>query len=180
MFVVAAWALLALIGGYLILAAIYGRAGLLEILFGPIERQPPVDFAALRLRPSPNQYLVCPPGLGAARPHAESPHFDVSLDQLRAAWFRTVDRQPRTTLLQSDASAEQYDYRVLTPVIHFPDTVTVRLLSAGGGATIAIYSRSHYGYSDLGVNRRRVQSWLVQLQDEIAGLTGNAAAQPEN
>ncbi len=153
---------------YVSLAMIYGRVGLLEKVFGPIERSP-VDFATLELKPSPNQYLVCPPGLCHARADQQSPEFAVPLEDLRAAWQRVIHRQPRVTLLSTDPERDQYEYQALTPVIHFPDAVTVRLLSVGEGkSTIAVYSRSHYGYGDLGVNRRRVRAWLDLLAREVA------------
>jgi len=171
------WKLGALVLGapvvlYIFLAMIYTRVGLLERVFGPVHRER-VDFATLQLKPSPNQYLVCPREFCRARPHAESPDFDVSLDALRAAWLRMIERQPRVTLLSSDPAKEQYEYEVLTPVIHFPDAVTVRLLQAKDGrSTLAIYSRSHYGYGDLGENRRRVQGWLEQLAEELETTAG--------
>ncbi len=158
---------------YVALASIYGRVGLLEKAFGPVERAP-VDFSTLELKASPNQYLVCPRELCVAKPDATSPVFDASLEELRAAWLRVIGRQPRVTLLSNDSNEEQYEYQALTPVIHFPDAVTVRLLPANEGrSTIAIYSRSHYGYSDLGVNRRRVQGWLEELSHELAGVQRN-------
>jgi uncharacterized protein (DUF1499 family) len=166
------WKVLLLIVGapvviYVALASVYGRAGLLERAFGPIDRAP-VDFSTLELKVSPNQYLVCPRELCVAQPHAPSPVFDASLEELRAAWFRVIERQPRVTLLSSDSNEDQYEYEALTPVIHFPDTVTVRLLPANEGrSTVAIYSRSHYGYGDLGVNRRRIQGWLEELAQEL-------------
>jgi uncharacterized protein (DUF1499 family) len=152
---------------YVALASIYGRVGMLEKAFGPIERAP-VDFSTLELKASPNQYLVCPPELCLAKPHAPSPIFEASLEELRTAWQRVIESQPRVTLLSSDSNAEQYEYQALTPVIHFPDAVTVRLLPANEGrSTIAVYSRSHYGYGDLGVNRGRVQTWLGELAQEL-------------
>jgi uncharacterized protein (DUF1499 family) len=153
---------------YVVLAMVYGRLGLLERIFGPAQREE-VDFSTLQLRPSPNQYLVCPRELCRAQPHAESPRFEVSVEQLRAAWLRVVQQQPRVTPLSSDPHEQQYEYRALTPVIHFPDAVTVRLLSVTADtSTLAIYSRSHYGYGDLGENRRRVRGWLEQLSNELA------------
>jgi uncharacterized protein (DUF1499 family) len=152
---------------YISLAMIYGRVGLLERVFGPIRREP-VDFATLELKPSPNQYLVCPPGLCKAQPHEPSPEFDVPLEKLRAAWLRVIQRQPRVTLLSTDPGRQQYEYQALTAIFYFPDAVTVRLLAVGEArCTIAIYSRSHYGYGDLGVNRQRVRSWLEQLSREL-------------
>jgi uncharacterized protein (DUF1499 family) len=155
---------------YLGLVTIYGRVGALERILGPLKREP-VDFAVLQIKPSPNQYLVCPPGLCQLRPHEESPVFDVPLEELRVAWLRMIQKQPRVTLLASDPDEQQYEYQALTAVIHFPDAVTVRLLSTPSDqSTLAIYSRSHYGYGDLGENRRRVRAWLDQLSREL----GNA------
>ena len=152
---------------YISLALVYGRAGLLERAFGPIHREP-VDFATLELKPSPNQYLVCPRELCGVRPHAESPAFDVSLEELRAAWLRVMQQQPRVTLLSSDPDMLHYEYEALTPVFHFPDAVTVRLLSVTDGkSALAIYSRSHYGYGDFGENGRRVRGWLERLSLEL-------------
>jgi uncharacterized protein (DUF1499 family) len=38
----------------------------------------------------------------------------------------------------------------------------------GDGSTIAIYSRSRFGYSDLGVNQRRVEEWMTALRTKAA------------
>lgn len=169
---IVAFVLVAPVAVYMVLAAIYGRVGLLERLFGPAVREP-VDFARLDLKPSPNQYLVCPAVLCVAKPHLESPVFEASLDELREAWFRMIARQPRVSLLSSNPAVEQYEYQALTPVIHFPDAVTVRLLPADeGNSTLAIYGRSHYGRSDLGENRRRTQRWLDRLRTELNSPSG--------
>ena len=149
---------------YATMALMVGRRGVLELIFGPVERRP-VDFATLQLEESPNQYLVCPADFSAAKPHQESPVYDVSVAELRDKWFRLMENQPRVKPLSSDRANEQYSFEVLTPVIHFPDTVTVRFIPLGEArSTLAVYSRSHYGHSDLGVNRRRITAWLEALQ----------------
>jgi uncharacterized protein (DUF1499 family) len=49
-------------------------------------------------------------------------------------------------------------------VFNFPDLVTVQVSPAPpDGATLVIWSRSVYGESDLGVNRKRVVAWLSAL-----------------
>lgn len=148
---------------YAILAVTIGRARLLEICFGPAPVQT-VDFGNLVLKETPNQHLVCPPDFCAAKPHAESPVFNEPIQSLKERWFALIKRQPRTELAGSDPQNERYTFRVRTAVIHFPDDVTVQFIALDDErSTLAIYSRSHYGYSDFGVNRRRIESWLREL-----------------
>jgi uncharacterized protein (DUF1499 family) len=48
--------------------------------------------------------------------------------------------------------------------MRFPDTVDIEVLPVGDNqSTLAIYSRSLIGRSDLGVNRARVERWLAKL-----------------
>jgi uncharacterized protein (DUF1499 family) len=50
-------------------------------------------------------------------------------------------------------------------LFRFPDVITVELVTlAPDRSSLAIYSRSRYGRSDFGVNRRRVLRWLSRLQ----------------
>jgi uncharacterized protein (DUF1499 family) len=152
---------------YALAALAWGREGVLERLFGPIVRGP-VEFATLQLKPTPNQYLVCPAGYCSATPHADSPVFEMPADKLRQAWLGVIERQPRVKLISSDAENNQYDFEARTPVLLFPDTVTVRFISLGGKqSTLAVYSRSHYGHSDLGVNKSRITGWLAELEKEL-------------
>ncbi len=46
----------------------------------------------------------------------------------------------------------------------FPDLIDVETIETGEAkSTLAIYSRSKYGYYDFGVNKRRVETWLREL-----------------
>ena len=57
---------------------------------------------------------------------------------------------------------------VRSAVFNFPDLVTAQVAPAGAGAaTLLLYSRSVYGYSDLGANRRRVAAWLAALDKAL-------------
>ncbi|MEZ5363421.1 MAG: DUF1499 domain-containing protein [Bryobacterales bacterium] len=159
------WLIVALAAFAVVYAGLKGRKPLLALVYGPVVRKP-VDFETLELAKSPNQYLVCPPGLcHNAKPNAESPVFDMTPEDLRARWMARIGKLPRVEQIGADAERLQYDYETLTPFFNFPDTVTVRFLPAGEGkSTLAIYSRSHYGYSDLGVNEKRVKDWLERLK----------------
>ncbi len=149
--------------GFLIAAVGCERA--LPLVFGPVERSS-VAFATLTPSERPNWYLVCPESYCAATPHRISPVFDEPASSLRDRWLRMVARQPRVRLISEDADRLQFDFEQRSLVFRFPDTITVRFIALDGGrATLAIYSRSHYGYGDFGVNRKRIDSWLASLSD---------------
>jgi uncharacterized protein (DUF1499 family) len=150
---------------YVAYAAANGKQAALALLFGKVEREP-VDFETLKLKSSPNQFLVSPPGLCRnATPHLEAPVFELPAEALRERWMERIPKQPRVTELGADPAREQYDFQQASALVGFPDTITVRFLPAGEGrSTMAIYSRSHYGRSDLGVNEKRIREWLELLR----------------
>lgn len=161
------WLLLGAIVFLAVYAGLKGRTRMWALLYGPVVREP-VDFETLKLKPSPNQRLVCPPGLCRnAKPHAESPVFDLTPEQLRERWMERIATLPLVEQIDADPESEQYAYQALTPLMRFPDTIAVRFLPAGEGcSTLAVYSRSHYGYGDMGANEKRVTEWLERLADE--------------
>lgn len=127
-----------------------------------------IDFATLELATSPNQYLVCAAELCQAEANRAPPSFDVPAVSLREAWFQVVSEEPRVRLVESDDDLLQYAFVQRSAVFRFPDRITVRFLPlADGRSTLAVYSRSIYGYSDLGVNRRRVERWLTALGETV-------------
>ncbi len=132
----------------------------------PLSEPTPVDFATLRLTARPNQHLVCPPGrcVGA---HEESPVFDMPVGELRDRWRAMAAGRPRVRLLAETEDGLQADYVQRSARFRFPDIITVRFIPlAAEQSTLAVYSRSLYGHSDLGVNRARVESWLAELAAE--------------
>lgn len=159
--------------GYIVLAAlaaaaiviaVVGRERVLELAFGPPDTSA-VDFATLRKTKKPNQYLVCPPGLCAETPDRESPEFDVPAEELRGRWEALMTRQPRLRLIGGDPSAMQFTYVQRTDLMRFPDVITVRFIPLSEArSTLAVYSRSQIGYSDWGVNEKRVTAWLEALK----------------
>jgi len=53
-------------------------------------------------------------------------------------------------------------------LLNFPDLITAQVAEAGPDAsTLVLYSRSVYGYSDLGVNRKRLNTWLAAIMNKI-------------
>lgn len=127
------------------------------------------DFKTLQLGSKPNQHLVLPAGFNAsATPHARSPVFAVDGPTLAAAVKRVALAEPRTELLSADEGAGRYEFVQRSAIFRFPDFVSVAIVPAGEGrSTLAAYSRAKVGYSDFGVNRKRVERWLAALKSEL-------------
>jgi uncharacterized protein (DUF1499 family) len=140
-------------------------AGCAGPAIGPVEL---VDPTEVQPPDRPSHFLMCPPGRCAATPAAASPVLDRPVDEVERAWLAVVAAAPRTEQLAHDPDRHLYLFVQRTRLIGFPDLIAVRFLDAGGGATLAVYSRSVYGYWDLGVNRRRIEDWLARLDQALA------------
>lgn len=151
---------------------VFGRERMLEIVLGPVTYTP-IEFRTLARGPRPNQYLVCPADLCTAKADATSPVYDVTSDALKKAWLALMAEQPRITNAGISPDASQYDFIQRTQLIRFPDTITVKFIALSTDrSTLAIYSRSHYGYSDWGVNRERIEGWLKSLNQRLDQQAG--------
>ncbi|MBX3492047.1 MAG: DUF1499 domain-containing protein [Parvibaculum sp.] len=124
-----------------------------------------MDFQTLRLTAKPNQYLVAPEGLCAqAKPYLAAPEYAIAPTALRAIFRDIALAQPRVVQTGADEATLTDTYVQRSAFLGFPDTITVRFLTVGTGrSSLAIYSRSRYGYSDLGVNKARIDAWLRDL-----------------
>ena len=69
--------------------------------------------------------------------------------------------QPDTILLGERDGFATYVQR--TKLVQFPDYVSVKAVEVDGGSALHIFSRSRFGYSDRGVNKKRILSWLEKL-----------------
>ncbi len=127
-----------------------------------------VNFEAIERTGKANDYLVYPHGSSSSVPDEFSPVFEVPVMQLRREWIAVVGRQPRTTWSQG-GDDPQIQFVQRSRLMNFPDLITVRFYDLGENrSTLAIYSRSLYGYYDLGANRRRIKSWLLELERRVS------------
>jgi len=147
-----------------VLIVAIGRERVLTAILGPIAVNT-IDFKQLVPGPKPNQFLVCPVGYCLAKPQLISPVFAISSDKLQQRWMRLMQAQPAIEPGVVDEQSMQYDYVQRSTLMRFPDSITVRFIPLGNDrSTLAIYSRSQYGYSDFGVNEARIRTWLAALK----------------
>ena len=111
---------------------------------------------------------MCPSGWNDEQAHEIAPVFDVPKDRLRAAWEKLIGGQPRLEIHVADPSEAYYELIQRSAILRFPDRISVQLVSLSPArSTLAIYSRSTYGYSDLGVNKARIKAWIGTLEREL-------------
>lgn len=127
----------------------------------------PVDFETLTRRKSPNDSLACPAGTCLAKSDMVPPIFAVGAPELQKALAKVLASEPRLEPVARDESGFTQRYVQRSRVMKFPDTIVVKLIDLGEGrSTLALYSRSQLGESDLGVNRARIARWLDKLTKE--------------
>ena len=135
--------------------------------FGPPDLGP-VAFETLERRTTPNDALVCPPHLCLARSEFVPPLFAVDANGLRAAMAKVIASEPRIALVHTDDMTLTERYVQRSRLLGFPDTVVVRYIERSKGrSTLAMYSRSQLGRSDLGVNKARLERWLGKLRQVV-------------
>lgn len=119
-------------------------------------------FKTLKRPDSPNTWLVAPADF-AIKPDAVAPVFDVPVSKLRET-FKSVVAGAEGAAVVAEAP-DGIHVVVTTSLWKFKDDVRALFIPVGEGkSTIALYSASRVGYWDFGTNRRRVESWLEQMQ----------------
>lgn len=124
-----------------------------------------LDPLTLERTGKPNDFLVCPEGRCTAVADRTGPVLAMApADQLRL-WEQVIAASPRTRLLQIDETTLLIHAEQRSRIFRFVDTIVIHVLPAGdGGSTFAAYSRSEFGYGDMGVNRARLEEWIARLE----------------
>jgi len=125
----------------------------------------PLDLGHLHRPASPNTALAAPAGIAS---DIVTPIYPAPPQRLYAEVIAMAADQPRTFVAAEFPAERQVHFVVRSALLNFPDLVTAQVSDAGSGASLLVlYSRSVYGYSDLGANRRRLSAWLAALQVRI-------------
>src|SRR5262249_35797735 len=111
-----------------------------------------MDMKHLTRPASPNVAVAGPAGSQPA-PDLVTPHFPLPAPRLYDVLIAVAQEQPRTFLAMQYATEFQAHFVARSTMLNFPDLITVQVAEAGpDSSTLVLYSRSVYGYSDLGVN----------------------------
>jgi len=135
----------------------------------------PLDFATLTRPDSPNTYLLAPDSASQAEPDGTAPWFDMPPADLAEAWKAVAEEQPKTVKVWESEDGLQVSYVQRTPLMSYPDTITAQVITnSDNQSSLMVYSRSHYGYSDMGQNKKRIDAWIAALRQKAA------AGQPDS
>lgn len=128
---------------------------------------PQMDPAAIVRPASPNTALAGPQSLKPI-PDIFVPPYHLSPDRLFAMIQSVATSQPRTYEAAIYPNRYQAHYVARSEVFNFPDQIMVQVLPDGpDNSELILWSRSVYGESDLGVNRKRLTTWLADLQARL-------------
>lgn len=126
-----------------------------------------IDFDLIRLERPGNQFLLMPARfMEQSGAQMESPVWEAAPSRLIEALLEVARAEGRLVVKEQDNTGFEAVQR--TAVFRFPDDVSARAFNAGPGkSALGIFSRSRYGLSDLGANRRRVLRWLQALEEKL-------------
>lgn len=124
-----------------------------------------INFKSVKRPPKPNTSLAAPENHTlASEPDFTPPVFDLSTDALYAKLLDVISNERRWSKLESDETSKKIKFVATTGLMRFKDDVDVEVIPVSETqSTLAIYSRSRVGYSDLGANRKRVNELIDRV-----------------
>ena len=146
-----------------ILALLAVAAVMLYIRFTPSDPEEwHVDPRAVAKPDKPNHWLIR--SVGGDAPALE---YALSAPDLAQVVDAVVLAQPRTRRIAGSVEAGHMTYLTRTPIMGYPDYVSVRVFATATGASLAVFSRSRFGQSDLGTNRKRMEEWMAAIDAAV-------------
>lgn len=161
-----AFAVLVALGVALLFFVTYGRAESWALVFGNPDLGS-FDRTAPRRASRPNDALLCTPGLcDGVAVDTELPEYAGPPERLIAGIDEVMRASGEIYRRVDDTSdPAQARYVTWTPVMRFPDTSSFEAVPLDDGRVgLVAYGRAQIGYSDRGVNRRRLKRIVGRLQ----------------
>lgn len=118
---------------------------------------------------SPNSAFAAPEACSTvAEVDLKAPVFALPATELFGVALALWSVEPRVTCVYSDVDALRAAFIAKTAVFRFKDDIYVEFVPIGTDqSSVIMYSKSRVGYSDLGVNRKRVDQWLNVLRQHV-------------
>ncbi|MEM9706391.1 MAG: DUF1499 domain-containing protein [Pseudomonadota bacterium] len=125
-----------------------------------------MTFSEIQRSKKPNNYLLADETAGAP---ADGPALKLNAPEgaVRAAVKKAMASEPLVEVLEEAATAPIWRYVQRTRLMRFPDDVHFGFDANDSGTTLSVYSASRVGYSDMGVNRKRVKRLIGKITAAI-------------
>ena len=107
---------------------------------------------------------VAAPSTGRPNEARATLQSDLPPTQALARYDAVALAAPRTERLAGSPEEGRVTYVQRSAVLGFPDAITVQAEPRGGGTTLHVWSRARYGYSDMGVNAKRLAEWNAAFE----------------
>lgn len=121
----------------------------------------PVNFETLTKHRKPNQYLLCPGDICKIETPDDKPAlYPMDAKSLKEKFISVLQGSKVETVAEDERT---FRFITRSPILRFPDTVSVEFFDVEGGSTLAIYARAQLGYADFGANKTRVKGWIEKL-----------------
>jgi uncharacterized protein (DUF1499 family) len=112
---------------------------------------------------TPNSYRVAPAD-SVIEADAVAPVFQTSTPELAAKFERIARESGNVDVVGGSPESGFVTYVQTSSMFAFPDYISVKFIEIDANtSTLAVFSRSRLGQSDLGVNKKRIIAWLDQL-----------------
>jgi uncharacterized protein (DUF1499 family) len=73
--------------------------------------------------------------------------------------------QPRVMRIAGSIDEMMITYVQRSLIMGYPDYITIKVIPLDNGQSkLEVFSRSRFGHSDLGVNKRRIDHWILALR----------------
>ena len=128
-----------------------------------------ISLRTLHRPAKPNNAFVVPDGIETvAERDLASPEFAISATELFRICVETWSPQKRVNLVHEDSATLTAAFVATTALMRFKDDIYLEVVAMGDArSSLLLYSGSRVGYSDLGVNRKRVDHWLNELRGRV-------------
>ena len=152
---------------FLIFISVIGAGGMFYHV-STVEHDPAVWHVDPLTEPQtvkPHSFRIAPPALTEEIVDVPSPVYSANPTLMAKAFDDFVLRQTKTSRIAGSPEEGWMTYVQLSPSLNLPDYISVKFIDLNGGkSTIAIYSRSRFGYDDMGVNETRLLTWVGTLR----------------
>ena len=99
----------------------------------------------------------------------EAPRFTADAETGLTEFSRIARRDWRVGLVEGSVDEGMMTFVARSTVFGFRDFITVKATDEAGGSKLSIFARPRFDVYDWGVNKKRLDRWLSELEQALDG-----------